>query len=399
MPTGFTPIYKIMKGGIDITDRFDDRTTQIEVILKGGDGDSDTCTITVDDRDWRISTVDVGAKLEVYLGYKEIGLAQQGIFEVETVDYVINPQQIEITGTSVGFEGAIKTPAIRSFEQKTLGEIIGQIAGDKGIEAFVSPELGQIKIPYMNQMSSPLHMLHELERRFGALAKIENQRLIFIPRDGGQSAGGIEMPVLVLRPPHLTRGFVRHTRRSVYDGVKVGYFDENHTKQYVRAQDPNASVETDGEGQGDYFLSKQLGRSKAEAERMAKSQMSALKRQQGEAHLWLSKGDPWIRDQMRVLLQQFRSEVNGSYVTDTVTHTFTKEPGLATQILAKPPGTGADYTSLDEGVFERLGRQLPNFDSVVPGEAPAVPTPIDPIRPDVEDDDKATPVEIILGDV
>lgn len=63
MPTGYTPIYKILKGGIDITDRFDDRTTEIEIILKGGDGDSDTCTIKVDDRDWRVATVDVGANL------------------------------------------------------------------------------------------------------------------------------------------------------------------------------------------------------------------------------------------------------------------------------------------------------------------------------------------------
>lgn len=338
----------------------------------------------------------------MYLGYKEVGLAQQGIFEVETVDYVINPKQIEIIGTSVGFEGAIKTPAIRSFEQKTLGDIIGQIARDKGIEAFVSPELGQIKVPYLNQMSSPLHLLHELERRFGALAKFENQRLIFIPRDEGETAGGIEMPVLLLRPPHLSKGFVRHTRRSDFDGVKVGYFDENHIKQYVRVQDPNASIEADGEDQGNNFLSKHIGRSKQEAERMARSQMAALKRQQGEAHLWLSKGNPWVRDQMRVLLQQFRDEVNGSYVTDTVSHTFIKEPGISTQILAKPPGTGADYEGLPEGVVESSEMAFHRFlglDSLARGKTPAAPMEIETVRPDVEGSDKTTPVEIILGDV
>ena len=55
VPTGYTPIYRIEKGGIDITDRFNDRTTQIKVELQAGGGNDDQCTITLDDRDWAIA--------------------------------------------------------------------------------------------------------------------------------------------------------------------------------------------------------------------------------------------------------------------------------------------------------------------------------------------------------
>lgn len=376
MPTGYTPIYKIMKGGQDITSHFNDRTTEISVTLKGGGGDADICKITVDDRDWRIAAVEVGAKLEIYLGYKEVGLAQMGVFQVDTVDYVAIPRQIEIVGNSTGFTGAIKAPTVQNFQNKKLGEIIKSLVESKGGEAYVAPEFRDVELPYLNMNSSPLHMLHELERRFGATAKWINGKFVFQPRDEGEGEGGMEMPVLVIEPWHITKAFVRHSQRSKYDGVKVGYFDQDHVKHYVEQKDPDAE-----EGADDFFLSKQIGRNKAEAEFMAKSQQAALRRAEGEAHITLAKGDPWVRDQQRILMRRFRDKINGSYIVDTVTHTYIKDPGISTEILAKPPGTDDDYEDLDEGVFMRLGQQLPSLESVEPGKIPAVPESIDNVKP------------------
>lgn len=356
MPTGYTPIYKIMKGGLDITNHFNDRTTEIQVVLKNA-GDSATCKITVDDRDWRIDTVEVGVKIEVYLGYKEVGLAQMGVFEVNTVDYVIMPKQIEIVGNSTGFTGAIKAPKIENFQNQKLGDIIKKLAGDKTENVYVDPKLADVELPFMNMNSSPIHMLHELERRFDATGQFINGKYVFVPRDEDAEGGGLDMPVTLIEPWHVTKGFVRHTQRARYDGVKVGWIDKDHIKNFVEVQDPNADKEADGTTQGDMFLSKQLGRTEEEAQAMARSQMAQLKRAQGEAHLSLAKGNPWIRDQGRILLRRFQSEVNGSYVNDTVTHTYTKEPGLSTEILAKPPGDGADYDSLDESQFWKLGTE------------------------------------------
>lgn len=355
MPTGFTPIYKIMHDGSDITNRFNDRTLSIQVQLKGGDGDSDTCEITIDDRDWKVAAVEVGAKLEIYLGYKEIGYAQQGIFTVTTVDYEINPRQIKIIGTSVDFTTSIKAPANRSFENKTLDQILGAFAADAGLGTAIEEELGKIELPFVNQTKSPMHMLHEFERRFGAVGKIENGKLIFTKRDEGQSASGERTPLLVLQPANVSRGFVRHTERSTYSSAKVGYFDENHIKKYVEEKNPSTSSGKDGEKTENPYLSGGLARSEREAKEMARAQIQALNRSKGEVHMTLSKGDPWIRDQTQVLVKGFRDKINGSYVANLVVHSYVKDTGIITDIVAKPPGDGEDFNPLDEGSFYTLG--------------------------------------------
>lgn len=380
MPEGYTPIFKIMKDGTDITENFNDRALSIQVELTGGNNDSDRCLITIDDRDWAVEAVEVGSKIEVYLGYKEVGLAQMGIFEISTVEYGINPRQIKMTGTSVSFMDDLKAPAIVNHDSKTLSEIINGIAATGGVSAYISPELAKIKLPFVNQTTSPLHLLGELERRFGALAKFENGRLIFIDRDEGETASGAEMPVVVFGPAHFSQGYVRHTTRGDYGAVKVGWIDpDTHMKKYHE--------EKAGDDDGPAFLSNKLARTEEEAKAMARSQMAALRRSTGEAHLTLAKGDPWVRDQQRILVEGMRDRINGSYVIDTVTHTYTKDAGLGTIVFAKPPGTGDDYTSLNEGAFLRLGTkgvvgelgpELPTVDPLaIPPEAPTprVPTP------------------------
>jgi phage protein D len=387
MPTGFTPVYKIMHDGSDITNRFNDRTLSIQVQLNGGEGASDTCEITIDDRDWKVAAVEIGAKLEIYLGYKEIGYAQQGIFNVTTVDYEINPRQIKIIGTSVDLGSAIKAPKIRSFENKTLDDILGTFAKDSGLTTAIDPELGKIELPFLNQTKSPMHMLHELERRFGAVGKIENNKLIFTKRDEGESASGERTPLLVLQPQNVSKGFVRHTERSDFSSAKVGYFDENHVKKFAEEKNPSATTDEEGQQQDNPFLSGGLARSEKEAKQMAKAQIQALNRSKGEVHMTLSKGDPWIRDQTQVLVKGFRDKINGSYVANLVTHSYVKDSGIITEIVAKPPGDGGDFNSLDEGAFYALG----STGIFTSPEGPIPPTElIGPSQPD-PDAEKPTP--------
>ncbi|WP_298952022.1 hypothetical protein [uncultured Methylobacterium sp.] len=389
MPAGFTPVYKVLKEGADITSNFNSRTLQIKVELKGGNGNSDTCEITIDDRDWRVEAVEVGVKIEIFLGYKEVGYAQMGVFEVTTVDYEINPRQIRITGTGVSFTTSLKSPQIKNFQDKTLGDVLKDFAKQGGVEAIISPDLAKEKVPFLNQVSSPLHFIHELERRYGALAKFENNKLIFVPRDEGETASGLGTMVLLLRPYNITKGFVRHTTRGEYSGVKVGWYDENHRKHYVEEKNNSAPTDEEGKEQNEPFLSGRLGRSEAEARSIAKSQLAMLRRSTGDLHVTLSKGDPWIRDQMRTLMKGFRDKIDGSYVNEVVTHTYVKDGGINTDIVAKPPGTGADYSSLDEGNFYKLGSggvvgdvgpQLPDGSPI--GAAPEQPPlPADPDTP------------------
>jgi len=354
MPIGYTPIYKIMKDDADITDRFNDRTTSIQVQLTSAGGKSDTMSITLDNRDFKLATPDTGALLRLYLGYQEVGLADAGVYQINTYDYKGGPHSLTITGTSIGFMGALKAPAIQAHDNRTLGEIIDEIAGKGGVIPRVTSELRDLKVPFFNQTMSPLHMLHELERRFGAIAKFENGFLIFKQRGDGDKFTGGSQPVLVLEPHMLAAqdGYsVRFSERTAYARVVVPYLEKTTQKQRWVTNDNTEKHGgpidlSKGDPTKTYLYEKQMN-SKEEAERQANSVMDMLRRQRCEAHFKLAKGDPWIRDQMPILVRKLFDPVNGPYVADTVTHDYVKNDGIHTSILARQPNTNKPFTLVD----------------------------------------------------
>lgn len=350
MPIGYTPIYRITKDDLDITDRFNDRMLSIQVTMVSGGGDADRIQIALDNRDYKLATPDVGALIKLELGYKEIGYADEGTFEINDYEYKGGPHSLIITGTSIGFMGALKAPAFAAHDGQPLGDIIGDIASKGGATAKVAPELRNIKIPFFNQSMSPLHMLHELERRFGAIAKFEDGYLIFKPRGDGDTFSGNLMALLVLEPWMFAAddGYsVRFSERTAYARTKVPWLNKKTGKtEWVTTDNPSRK-DRDGEAK-DTYRYEQLMNSEEEAQRMSASVMDMLRRQRCEANFKLAKGDPWVRDQMPILVRNMFDPVNGSYVAETVTHTYVKGSGIQTQILARPPNTPDQSFKLED---------------------------------------------------
>ncbi|MEE9481873.1 hypothetical protein [Methylobacterium ajmalii] len=355
MPTGYKPIYKIMKDGADITDRFNDRTISIKVELKNGGGEPDTFDIILDDRDFKIERPEIKSKLEIYMGYEELGYSQLGRFELQQVNYIGPPKAMRLTGTSIEFSGQIKTPILKDHSQKTLGEIIGEIAKAGGQSPVIAPELEKMKIPFFNQNFSPLHMLHELERRYGAIAKFDMGHLIFMPRDKGESFSGQGLPLLQLRPEHFGSWDIKEDKRTEYTGTKAAYRDPvDHAIKWIEHFNPLGKAQDDADGakpeNDSPFRIPKMHNSKEEAEAAAKSMMGSLNRALGDGTITLAKGDPWIKDQFPVIISGMRPGINGSYIANSVIHEYTKPVGIKTTMLIKPSGEGEDFAPLaDDG--------------------------------------------------
>jgi phage protein D len=375
MPVGYTPIFRIEQEGIDITSRFNDRLTEIEVTLTNGQGQQDTCEITLDDREWKIASPTVGRKLEIYLGYKEVGLAQQNVFTIKTVEYLGPPRSIKITGTATDFIGTLKQPRVKEYEGKTLKEVIESIAKEANVTAMVEQGLGEIRVPFMNQTQSSVHLLQELERRYGAIAQFDSGKLIFIPRDANTTANGISLPALLLKPEHLAKWSVRHDKRNDFTGARGAYIDpDTHQPVWIEEQNPRAETDPEyGRPEKNPYRFPKPFVSEEEARAGLKSAISTMNRSLGECNLVLSKGDPWIRGNQLTLISGMRDGINGVYISETVKHTYTKGTGLLTTIMGKPPG---GETSLDNGagsdekVFspkpgEKMGERFipPTFDN------------------------------------
>jgi uncharacterized protein len=359
--TGYTPIYRVMKDGNDITGRFNDRTTQIKVDLQAGNGNDDQCTIVVDDRDWRIARPLTGDVVSIWLGYAEVGLSYMGTFEIDDVTFLGPPRSIKLLGKSTGSSDIQKAPAIREFDNKSVGDILGQMAKQTGLGVSISGDLAGIKIPFKNQGVSNLHMIHELERLTGAVAKVVDGKLMFVKRDGAETASGVALPTLVLHPEHFGTWQVRYTSKPGYGQVKASWFDKDEmVRKWV-------GVPISG-GDGGVGLAKKFGgafniggspfNSQEEAMQAAKSQAENFKRAEVQAVFDLAKGDPWIRDQQTLIVTGMRDGINGSYVIDKATHSYIKRTGIKSQMECKTPGDGANYEEASKEFMRPMPGEL-----------------------------------------
>lgn len=350
---GYRPIYRIEKDGLDITDNFNDRTVSIEITLGSGGGDNDVFQIVVDDRDWIVDAPAVGAQLSIHLGYKEIGLAFMGIYEIDEITFEGIPKQIKITGKSASTTNLMKAQAYAQYDNKTVKDIVSSIGQSAGIQVEVHQSLANKKIPFRNQTGiSNYHILHELERHFDAVAKVLNGRLVFMPRDIGQDAGGTRMMRLYLEPHHVANWAVKHNQRFEFKEVQASWWNkQKNTREWIKAP-----VAQGAEEDAPYRVNREFA-SQQEAQEYANARAKQLFRATGEAKAMLAKGDPWVREQMPVVFANFREGVNGSYIIETVTHKYTKQGALTTEFTARNPGDNTNFGDQmdDKSYFSPLG--------------------------------------------
>jgi phage protein D len=346
MAHNYIPTFEVYKGGENITARFQDRATDIKVDLASGNGMDDTLTIMVDDRDWAIARPQVGDFIEVRLGYQDTGVAFMNVFEIDEVTFSFPPRMISIHGKAQGNNSLLKVKFTKEYENKTLKQILEDVAKQAGLSANIAPEFADQKIPFLNGVTSLQSLITKLEQRFGAVAKISNGSgvLSFTKRDAGRTASNSDMPVVVYGPSSFADIQVKHNNRSSYPSTETYYRDKT-TNQRKSVQAPSTVQSAPGSSGGPSKPYKFEGRefpSEGEAKAAAQSIQSALDRGTGEASFTLAQGDPWLRDQTRILISGTRDGIDGSYVADIVSHHYNKATGIKTTVKTQPGGLGDD---------------------------------------------------------
>lgn len=94
MSTGYTPIYKIEREGVDITSAFNERCTSMRIDFASTDGGDDIATFVLNDRDWRIAYPPLSENLAIHLGYEEVGMSYMGLYEMESATFSGVPKSI-----------------------------------------------------------------------------------------------------------------------------------------------------------------------------------------------------------------------------------------------------------------------------------------------------------------
>ncbi len=218
------PTFKIMLEGQNIIIP-NDRLISLQVCDKAG-MESDSVTIVLDQRGWKIERPSKGKKLDIFLGYRESGLHNMGKFAVDETSITFAPQKLTITGKAAAMQGGLKNQRKQSYHEKTLGDIVEEIAGRNNLKPAISNELKNKQIAHIDQFNeSDMHFLTRLSKRYGAIFTVKEDNLLFIYRGEGKTTSGLNLPTINLSINDIESGTHKSGDRAKYDEVVAEYHD------------------------------------------------------------------------------------------------------------------------------------------------------------------------------
>lgn len=256
-----------------------DRMMSLEVTDSEGN-ESDSFSMTLDDRDAAIILPKKGQTLGISMGYVETGEVFMGLFTVGEVDTSGYPMQVQVTGRAADMGKTLKQTRNATYQDKSLGDIAKEVAGRHGLQAMVSPSLANHKYKDLPQTAeSDIAFMTNLARKHDGLFKVSNGKMLLTKRGEGKSGSGLILPTWSIIGP-LAGG------SDVIDFSAKAMDRPAHSKTKGKYWDRNAAEEKEEEGSGggsggpEHVLN-YLHRDKDEAKANADSKAGAMARGEG----------------------------------------------------------------------------------------------------------------------
>ncbi len=315
------PSFKVTSNGNDITSIISDRLLSLSIKDEAGIK-SDTCSLRLDDRGQNLALPNQGTELEISIGYNSLTL--MGKYKVDEIKVNYPPESVSITGKAM--PGTFKEKKTRSWDDKTIGQIVSQIAGEHGLGNRVASEFSSIKIEHKDQTEeSDAHFLTRLAKEHGAVSKPAGNILIFIAQGEGKSASGSSLSAVNINAEECLSYNCTIKERGNYSKVVAKYQDkETGTEKTVET-----SISS---GDHPEHRIKELHPTLEAATAAAASVAKELRT--GKVEISLSiVGRPEIFAERPVILNGFRSDpTQGTeYTIHSVTHTLSNS-GFITSV-------------------------------------------------------------------
>lgn len=121
-----------------------------------------------------------GEIIKVWLGYKETGAANFGKFIIDYPDISMFPFQISISGKGAYMRDGLKSQKSRHWDNKTIKDIMTDIANDNNLEPRIDDEIGAHQYKWLGQQDeSDIHFGERLAKKHGAIFSVKDGKLIF----------------------------------------------------------------------------------------------------------------------------------------------------------------------------------------------------------------------------
>ncbi len=322
-------------GGVLLTGNLITRTTGVRVVDAAGQ-ESDTLELTLDDRAPHFELPETGKRIRLWIGLvghpgQDSNIVEYGTYVIDEVSAAGPPFSITVGGKAVNMERGLKAPKVRAWHEKTLGELVTQIAAEQNLTPEISPDLAAKSLTHIDQQGeSDLHLLRRLALDYDAVAKPAQGKLLFLHRAGKRAEEGEDVPKMTIEATQLTRWEARNTSRTKYSGVVAYYYDVEQAQRI-----PVTVLAPCADPQAPKFTLRHDYRDATAAHDAAEAKLATLQRGVGTLSLTLP-GVPQARADMLLDLTGLRDQIDGTWYINRAEHQMGKG-GYTTRIEAEVP--------------------------------------------------------------
>lgn len=285
--------------------------------------DADTLQITINDPDGLIALPNRQAEITLALGFG-VDLVNKGKFVVDSVAHSGPPDIITVGAHSADFKKEFLERKSALYANKTIEEIVQDIAKKYELDYKVADLFKRIKIESKQQADeSDANLLTRLAGEYDAIATIKMGTLLFLERGVGKTASGESLEMIT----HYRSDGDQHSYavadRNQYTGVEVRYIVQGKAKR--------KSVIVGEEDR--LFKVRKLYKNAEEAELAAERQFKRLQRSQATIAVNLARGNPRLSAESPLKLVGFKSEMDQKeWIVTTIIHKIDSAKGFVSDL-------------------------------------------------------------------
>ncbi|WEJ60255.1 late control protein D [Devosia sp. FJ2-5-3] len=334
-----TGIVKVIVGGQDVTSRFSPRLETVSVSRAAREA-SDTIQILLADPDGTTLMPDTGAPIVVEMGH--VGRGSGQVFE-GFVDSVRSSggkdkgRKLSIDGTSVDNKSKVKAPGLRSKAEATFGDVAKEWGQKAGLNVTVAGSLsGEFRDFWIMQQESFMGWGQRMARELGASFKVIGGRAFFAPLNEGISASGKQLTGIraAWGENLIDWDIAPMLGRPQYGKVKGRFYDIEKAKwEEVEQAVKDAGIDID-------FRQLIGSATKDNATQSSKSVSKDSEREKGQGSVTIT-GDYAAEPEASVTVSGTRAGIDGTYLLDSVTHSYSKGEGFRSSLTLRLPSEGA----------------------------------------------------------
>jgi phage protein D len=293
------------------------------------EGGADTLDITLANHDGKLAPIKRGVYLSLKVGWKDgpdvtPGLVDKGKFMVDQVTKEGPPDTLKITARSADLRGKARKRGDKGWKGKTIGAVVKEIAADLSYEAKVHADLAGITLPAVEKAAkSDMAFIHDLGRRYDAIATVKDGKLLFMPIGTDTTASGAALSALTLKRRDNSRFTFTIADREENDGAEAKWRDRGGARQRTAKAG----------GTKNPRRIKRTFRSEAEAKGVTAAEARRAKRGQFTLSYDMALGDAAIEPNRKASVAGFDSEIDGvKWLVKTATHELGGSGGFTTKI-------------------------------------------------------------------